>query len=96
MARVPKITPASDLREDVADVLRRAQESREPQVIIQGDERPAVVMSVRESERVEYERQVLRALARGEQEITAGAGYDMSSVFEEADALLNADGPDGQ
>jgi hypothetical protein len=41
---------------------------------------------------VEYERQVLRALARGEQEITAGAGYDMSSVFEEADALLNADG----
>jgi hypothetical protein len=45
MARVPKITPASDLREDVADVLRRAQESREPQVIIQGDERPAVVMS---------------------------------------------------
>jgi len=34
-------------------------------------------------------RQVRRALARGEQEIAAGASYDLNSVFEEADALLN-------
>ena len=91
MVRVPKMIPVSDLREDVADVLRRVQQSREPLVITQRGRAAAVVLSVREYERGEYERQVLRALARGEQEIAAGAGYDLNSVLEEADALLNAD-----
>jgi len=91
MVRVPKMIPVSDLREDVAGVLRRVQESRELLVITQRGRAAAVVLSVREYERGEYERQVLRALARGEQEIAAGAGYALGSVFEEADALLNAD-----
>jgi prevent-host-death family protein len=96
MARVPKMIPVSDLRADVAEVLRRVQDSREPLVITQRGRAAAVMLSVREYERVEYERQILRALARGEQEIAAGAGHDLDSVFEEADALLNADAPDEQ
>jgi len=91
MTRVPKMIPVSDLREDVAGVLRRVQESREPLVITQWGRATAVLLSIREYERGEYERQVLRALVRGGQEITMGAGYDLNSVFEEADALLNAD-----
>lgn len=91
MARVPKMIPVSDLRKDVAGVLRRVQESREPFVITQRGRAAAVLLSVREYERGEHERQVLRALARGEQEIAVGAGYDLNSVFEEADALLNAE-----
>jgi len=91
MARVPKMIPVSDLRKDVAGVLRRVQQSREPFVITQRGRAAPVSLSVWEYEREEYERQMLRALARGEQEIAAGAGYDLNSVFEEADALLNAD-----
>lgn len=90
MARVPKMIPVSDLREDVAEVLRSVQESREPLVITQRGRAAAVMLSVREYERVEYERQLLRALVRGEREIAESAGHDLDSVFEEADALLNA------
>ncbi|TMQ04638.1 MAG: type II toxin-antitoxin system Phd/YefM family antitoxin [Deltaproteobacteria bacterium] len=91
MARVPKLIPVSELRDDVADVLKRVQRSREPLVITQRGRAAAVMLSVREYERAEYERQILRALARGEQEIAAGVGHDLDSVLEEADALLNAD-----
>ncbi len=53
----------------------------------------AVLLSIREYERGEYERQILRALARGEQEIAKGVGRDIDSVLAEADDLLNADEP---
>jgi hypothetical protein len=43
-------------------------------------------------ERSEHERQLLHLLARGEQEITAGRGFDLDEVLAEADALL-AGGP---
>lgn len=91
MARIPKMIPVSDLRDDVADVLRRVKQSREPLIITQRGRAAAVVLSVREYERVEYERQILRALARGEQEIAEGMGHDLDSVLAEADALLNTD-----
>ena len=39
-------------------------------------------------ERSEHERQLLHLLARGEQEITAGKGFDLDEVLAEADALL--------
>jgi prevent-host-death family protein len=93
MPRLPKMIPVSDLRDDVADVLRRVQKSREPLVVTQRGRAAAVLLSVREYERAEYERQILRALARGEQEIGEGAGHDLDSVLAEADALLNADEP---
>lgn len=89
MARVPKMIPVSELRDDVAEVLKRVQGSREPLVITQRGRAAAVMLSVREYERGEYERQILRALARGEQEIAVGVGHDLDSVLEEADALLN-------
>jgi hypothetical protein len=43
-------------------------------------------------ERSEHERQLLHLLARGEQEITAGRGFELDEVLAEADALL-AGGP---
>jgi hypothetical protein len=39
-------------------------------------------------ERGEHERPLLRLLARGEKEIRAGRGDDLSEVLDEADALL--------
>ena len=91
MSSIPKIIPVSDLRDDVAGVLKRVQASREPLVVTQRGRAAAIMLSVREYERGEYERQVLRALAKGEQEIAAGKGHDLDSVFDEADALLDGD-----
>lgn len=42
-------------------------------------------------ERGERERQLLRLLVRGEQEIAAGVGHDLDKVLAEADALLADD-----
>jgi hypothetical protein len=43
-------------------------------------------------ERSEHERELLHLLARGEQEIATGKGFDLDEVLAEADALL-AGGP---
>jgi hypothetical protein len=39
-------------------------------------------------ERSEHERQLLHLIARGEQEIAAGKGFELDAVLTEADALL--------
>jgi len=88
MARFPEIIPVTDLRQDAAAVMKRVRQSGQPVIITQRGRPAAVILSVDGYKRAEYERQLLRALARGEKEIAAGKGHDLSSVLEEADALL--------
>ncbi len=89
MSKIPVIIPVTDLRKDAAEVLRKVRKSREPVVISQRGRAAAVMLDVREYERGEYERQLLRALARGEKEVAAGKGHSLDSVLAEADALLS-------
>lgn len=89
MAKVPKIVPISDLRKDAAAVLKRLRGSQEPVVITQRGRAAAVLLSVDTYEQSEEERQILRALARGEREIQSGRGPSLDSVLREADKLLN-------
>jgi hypothetical protein len=49
------------------------------------------MLSMDAYERGERERQLLRLLVRGEQEIATGVGHDLDEVLAEADSLL-ADG----
>lgn len=89
MARVPSIVPVSDLRQDVAAVLRRVRSSKEPLVITQRGRAAAVLLSVEAYERAASERELLRLLARGEKEIAKGKGHSLDEVLREADALLD-------
>ena len=91
MSKVPEIVPVSDLRQDVAAVLRRLQGSREPVVITQRGRAAAVLLSVEAYERREQERDLLQLLARGEKEISDGEGFRLDSVLAEADLLLAAE-----
>ena len=91
MAKVPEIIPVTDLRQDAAAVLKRVQASHQPLVITQRGRAAAIMLSVDAYERGERERQLLRLLVRGEQEIAVGVGHDLDEVLAEADALL-ADG----
>jgi prevent-host-death family protein len=91
MAKVPEIIPVTDLRQDAAAVLKRVQTSHQPLVITQRGRAAAIMLSMDAYERGERERQLLRLLVRGEQEIAAGVGYELDEVLAEADALL-ADG----
>lgn len=88
MQRVPRIVPVTDLRQDAAAVLKRLQASSEPLVITQRGRAAAVLISLEAYERSRRERELLRQLARGEQEIGSGRGHSLDAVLREADALL--------
>ena len=90
MGKVPTIIPITDLRQDAAAALKHAKSSRQPVVITQRGRASAVLMSMEAYERSEHERQLLHVLARGEQEIKAGKGFDLDEVLAEADDLLAA------
>ena len=92
MAKLPDIIPITDLRQDAAAALKRVKSSRQPVVITQRGRAAAILLSMEAYERNEHERQLLLLIARGEQEIAAGKGFDLDTVLAEADALL-AGGP---
>jgi len=88
MATIPEIIPVTDVRQDAAAVLKRVQASHESLVITQRGRAAAIMLSVEAYERGEQERQLLRLLVRGEQEIATGTGYDLDEVLADADTLL--------
>ena len=90
MAKMSKLVPVSDLRQDVAAVLRRLQSSREPLVITQRGRATAILMSVDAFERRENERELLELLARGEREISEGRGVSLQAVLADADKILSS------
>lgn len=92
MAKVPKIVPVTDLRQDAAGVLKRLKKSQDPLVITQRGRAAAILLSLDAYERSQEEKELLRLLARGEKEIAAGKGYSLESVLHEVDALLAGDG----
>jgi prevent-host-death family protein len=90
MVKVPNIIPVTDLRQDAAAALKRLKTSKQPVVITQRGRAAAVLLSMEEYERGEHERQLLRLMARGEQEIALGKGFDLDAVLAEADEILGA------
>ena len=93
MPKIPSIVPVTDLRQDAAAVLKRLKSSSEPLVITQRGRAAAVLLSLDAYERSEHERELLRMLARGEQEISKGKGYSLDDVLKEADSLLADEKP---
>lgn len=91
MSKVPNIIPITDLRQDAASVLKRVRESKQPFFITQRGRAAAVIQSTEAYQRDEHDRELLRALARGDKEIAAGKGYNLKAVLAEADALLRED-----
>jgi prevent-host-death family protein len=89
MTKLPEVIPMSDLQEDTSSVLQRLRESGTPAVITQEGRAAAVLIDIESFRRTESEREILALLARGEQEIAAGLGYDLDEVLAEADALLS-------
>ena len=88
MIRVSSIVPITDLRQDATSIVKRVSSGREPLVITQRGRAAAVMISVEAYEQCQHELELLRLLARGEKEITAGKGPDLDAVLAEADALL--------
>jgi len=92
MVKIPEIVPVTDLRQDVAGVLKRLKKSQEPLVITQRGRATAVLLSLDAYEQSQQERDILRLLARGENEIASGKSYSLESVLKEADEMLAGEG----
>jgi len=88
MVRVPALISITDLRRGAAAALKQVESSQQPVVVAQRGRPVEVLLSMEAYERSEGERQLLHHLASGEQEITAGQGFDLDDVLAEADALL--------
>jgi len=92
MAKVPKIVPITDLRQDAAAVMNDVRKTEEPCFITKRGRATAVLLSLEEYERLQKEKELLHLLAAGEKELTQGKGYSLGSVLREADALLENGG----
>ena len=90
--KIPEIIPVTDLRQDVAAVLKKLQNSSEPLVVTQRGRAIAVIQSVEAYEKSEHERELLQLLAIGEKEIAAGKGHTLASIMKEADDVLKGGG----
>ncbi len=88
MSALPAIIPISDLRQDAAGVIRRVVATDQPVVITQRGRASAVLVSADAYERIQYENDLLRVLARGDAEMAVGLGRDADDVLAEARVLL--------
>jgi len=88
MGKLPNIIPVSDLRQDAAKLLKQLKNNKEPLIITQRGRATAVIIGVDAYEKSEHEKELLLLLAKGDREIEIGEGYDLDTVFAEADALL--------
>ncbi len=86
--KIPDIVAVTDLRQDAAAILKKLQGSAGPLVVTQRGRAIAVLQSIDAYEKSEHERDLLHLLAAGEKEITVGEGHTLTSVFKEADAIL--------
>jgi prevent-host-death family protein len=91
--KLPDVVPLADLEQDAASILRRVRESQTPAVITRRGRAQAVLISIEAFRKAEAERDLLARLARGEQEIAEGEGYELDSVMAEADDLLKIPEP---
>ncbi len=91
MSKVPDIVPVSDFRQGAAALLKRLRENRGPVVVTQRGRAAAVLLSVEEYERREHDLEILRLLAQGEKEVSAGVGHSLNDILAEADDLLGQD-----
>ncbi len=88
MGKLSNIIPISDLRKDAANILKQLKNQKDPLIITQRGRAAAVMIGVDAYEKYEHEKELLFLLAKGDREIEMGEGYDLDTVFAEADALL--------
>ena len=88
MVKLANIIPVSDLRQGAARILKQLKKNKDPIIITQRGRATAVIIGVDAYEKFEHEKELLRLLANGEREIEIGEGYDLDTVFAEADSLL--------
>lgn len=89
MSKLTNIIPVSDLRQGAAKLMNQLNKNKDPFIITQRGRAAAVILGVEAYEESEQEKELLRALLKGDKEIEMGGGYDLNAVLDDADALLS-------
>jgi prevent-host-death family protein len=89
MSALPNIVPISELRQDASAIIKHASSSGDPVFITQHGRASAVLVSAGAYERTQRELEILRILAQGEVDISAGNGVSLDDVMAAADDLLD-------
>lgn len=90
MPSFDKIVPVSDFRKDAASILDGLRDSREPYVITRRGRPSAVLVRMDDYKALQRELEILRLLARGDAEISAGKGYPLDEVMATAAAIIDS------
>jgi prevent-host-death family protein len=80
--------PVADVRDDLDAVIERAQETKQPIVVIESGHEAVIIIDAAQyyKEREEYE--LIRAILEGEDAIRAGNVVSMEEVEARLDAIL--------
>jgi prevent-host-death family protein len=89
MKAVPRIIPISELRQEVASIVKDLTSSPDPVVVTQRGRAAVVMLSAESYQKSQHELEILKILARGETEIAAGETVPMDQVLAEADKILS-------
>jgi prevent-host-death family protein len=88
MAKSARNVSFAEFGENPSRVARRVRGSKRPILLTERGRAQAVLMSVEAFEQGEREREILRALARGEREIASGVGFSLDEVLADAAKVL--------
>jgi len=84
------IIPVSDFRKKTTDYLKTISSKRRTLVLTQNGHSAAIVLSPEAFEELQYERELLLAIAQGEKEIAQGLGLPHEKVFKNLFRSLKA------
>ena len=82
------IISVSEFRKKTADYLREIHKKKRTVVLTQNGHSAAVVLSPQVYEKIQYERDLFAAIAKGEEEIKSGKGISHEEVFKNLFARL--------
>lgn len=76
------VKPISYVKANMAEIIRKIEEDRQPVVITQNGEAKAVLMDVREFDQMRQDMAMMRILARSRQDVAEGRMSPAREVLE--------------
>lgn len=77
------ITSVSEFRQDAKSHLTKLKKSNQPLILTQNGRSAAVLLSPKDYQRLEYERDLYKAIAEGERDVSVGRVVDHDDLFRE-------------
>lgn len=85
---IADIVPMTKARENLSAIIERARETKRPVIVTQNGSAAVVVLDAAQYQKEQEERDLLRGILAGEDDVRAGRVHTMEEVEAYLDALL--------